>query len=81
MELSFKLDELTIGDIEDIEEITGIEYDGIDWSKPSMKLMKAMVYISERRSNPAFTLDDARAVKVVEITTAAPNPTDGGDAS
>lgn len=81
MEISFDPAALTIGDVEDIEDITGVAYSSIDWASPSMKLMKAMVYISERRNNPAFTLDDARAVKVVEITTAAPNPTDGGDAS
>ncbi len=81
MELSFDLNELTLGDVEDIEEITGVSYSDIEWTKPSIKLMKAMVLVSERRKNPAFTIDDARGVKITEIRVAESNPTDGGDAS
>ncbi|MGR6999943.1 hypothetical protein ACU686_20675 [Yinghuangia aomiensis] len=37
----------------------------------SAKAMKAMVWIVTRRTNPGFTLDDARNVAVTELEWAA----------
>jgi hypothetical protein len=78
--LAVNLDDLTIGDVEDIEEITGMSVQDINWEKPPMKVLRAMVFVSERKSNPDFTLDDARRVKVSELGQ-APNPTVDGAAS
>lgn len=79
MEISFDLEQLTIGDLEDLEDICGKPYEELDFTKPNAKMVKAMVYLSERRRNPDFTIDDARGVKLADVTAAA-NPTpDGGD--
>ena len=84
MDITFNFEELTIGDIEEIENITGKAYEDMDWNKPSMKLMKAMVFISERRKDPEFTIEDAAKVKLVDLKVGEENPTQGppeGDAS
>ncbi len=67
MEIILDVGELTIGDVEDIEEICGRPFDELDFDKPSAKLVKAVVYILNRRTNPGFTLDDAREVKLSEV--------------
>jgi hypothetical protein len=92
-------DDMTIGDLEDFQDLTGetIErafspkyvldengektYD--DKGRPlkdvyvGPKVLKALIFLSERRANPDFTLDDARKVKVsdLEIVSAEPDPT------
>lgn len=78
MEISFDLEHLTIGDLEDLEEICDKPYEELDFTKPSAKMVKAMVFLSARRKNPDFTLEDARGVKISDVTAANPTP-DGGD--
>lgn len=87
--LSLNPEELSIGDLEDFEEITGMQLQDALAAKPvldengkqvkdekgrplreaqlSTKVIKALVYLTKRRDNPAFTLDDARNVKVTEL--------------
>lgn len=80
--LEFDINTLTIGDIEDIEDICGIAYEQIKWDKPSAKLLRAVVYISGRKQNPDFTMQDARNVRAVDFKAGTEaNPTTGGDAS
>jgi hypothetical protein len=45
-----------------------------------MKVLRAMVFVTERKTNPAFTHEDARNVRVSELGQ-APNPTADGAAS
>lgn len=79
MELKFDPAEITIGDLETIEDICGKPYEEMDFENPPAKLVKALIYISERRKNPAFTLEDAANVRLGDIATA--NPTQDGGAS
>ena len=80
MNLVFDLNKLTVGDLEDLEEITGMQYEAIDWTKPGAKLLKAMAFIAGRWQNPDFTLEDARNIRIVELKPTE-NPTEDGDAS
>lgn len=85
--------DMTIGDLEDFEDIVGIsmdkafkpvplldeagervyELDEKGVNRPattvdvSTKALKALIYIVNRMENPAFTLEDARKVKVSEL--------------
>ena len=81
MNLVFDLNKLTVGDLEDLEELTGMQYEAINWAKPGAKLLKAMAFIAGRWENPEFTLDDARNIRIVELKPADENPTVDGDAS
>ena len=63
--LEFNLDDLTIGEICEIEELTGQPFDAMnDPTKPKGKMLQAMAFISKRRSNPDFTFEEAGAIKI-----------------
>jgi hypothetical protein len=71
--LKFNPDDITIGDLEDFEEITGRSMDDVfafdAGGKPTKvdvdsKTMKALVFIIKRQSDPSFTLEQARDVKL-----------------
>ena len=88
--LRFSVDSLTVGDLEDIEEITGMAFDEIMAMLTSgqvgeggkiglpLKVIKALVLVIYRASNPAFTIEDARKVKVseLEVVLSEPDPTE-----
>lgn len=63
--LAVDLDALTIGDLEDFEDIVGVPFDEAEAASfRSVKAIKALVFLTMRKTNPGFTLDDARNVKV-----------------
>jgi hypothetical protein len=78
--VGINFDDLTIGDLEDIEEITGKLIEDINWDKPPKKAIVALVYVFERKKNPDFTITDARAYKPEDLS-AQTNPTQDGDAT
>jgi hypothetical protein len=87
--LNLDPEDLSIGDLEDFEEITGqaltealkakpvLDADGnrqfdakgrpLSEAQLSARVIKALVYLTKRRDNPAFTLDDARHVRISEL--------------
>jgi hypothetical protein len=87
--LRFSVDSLTIGDLEDIEEMTGVAFDEIMGLLISgkvgengklgipLKILKALVFIVYRSSDPGFTVEDARKVRVseLEVVLSEPDPT------
>lgn len=68
-QFELNVDDLTVGDLETIEELTGLEFDeaikGIEALRP--KCVLAFVYCIGRQADPEFTLDDARRVKLSAI--------------
>lgn len=79
--LEFDVNSLTLGEVEEMEEIVGGEVmrqlgDGA----PSVKTLVALVYVMKRRTNPDYSLDDARKMKVAAIKAeAAGDPKENGD--
>jgi hypothetical protein len=87
--LSLDPEDLSIGDLEDFEEITGqaltealksrpvLDADGnrtfdekgrpLSEAQLSAKVIKALVFLVKRRDNPAFTLEDARHVRISDL--------------
>jgi hypothetical protein len=72
-------DDLTVGDLEDFEDIVGrpigevlprTRAEAKGWV-PSAKVLKALVFIAKRRDDPGFTIEDARRVRVTELELAA----------
>lgn len=66
--MDINLDDLTIGDLEEIEDVVGETSDSIFKGTPSAKALKAIVYVICRRENPEFTLEDAAKVKVSDLS-------------
>lgn len=74
MEFKFNPDDLTLGDLEDFETDTGEDLPkilngvGPDGKvAASAKTMVSLIWILGRHNDPAFTKDDARAVRLSEL--------------
>lgn len=81
LELDISEEDLTLGDLEALEEVTGpIPEDGLE-GLPRTKVTIGLALVALRRKDPAATPADARAVKVSslaqpeEAVTAEVNPT------
>ena len=71
--LEFDVNNFTFGEIEQIEEIVGRDVmHELGRGKPSVKTVLAMIYVVKRRTDPTFTLEEARAMKVNAITFETP---------
>jgi hypothetical protein len=91
MKLHINPDAMTIGDLEDFEEITGKPFDKVlagtvarddetgdilkdDRGRPirevSMRAvdLKALIFVTQRAINPEFTIEDARKVRVTDLS-------------
>ena len=72
--LNIDLGELTVSEIETIEEVMGEPFDtAFADGKPRGKMLRAIGYVVKRRANPDFTLEDAGNL-IVKL--AEPDPTD-----
>jgi hypothetical protein len=63
--LSVEIDDLTVGEIDEIEEIIDASIDSV--GQPGArkgKFLTAIAFVVKRREDPAFTLEDARNVKI-----------------
>ena len=54
--------DLELGEVEQIEEYVGTAASDINWG--SAKALAALVWVMERRTNPAYTLEEARKIKM-----------------
>lgn len=76
MELNVDINELTVSEIEEIEDLLEMSIDeAFGRGSPRGKAMRAIGFIAARRDNPEFTWADAGAL-VVRF--AEPDPTDAG---
>ena len=73
MALVFDINELDLGELEDFAEATGIDPMQLqDGWQPTLKAVRAFVWLVKRREYPALTLEDARRVKVSELASLVP---------
>lgn len=76
--LEIDLDDLTIGDLEDFEDIVGVTFEDAQAANfASIKALKALVFLTMRKTDADFSLDDARNIKVSALIVGAEaDPTD-----
>lgn len=73
------INDLTIAEIVEIEERTGMPLDALGQSdKPKGKMLQALAYISKRRDNPEFTWEMAGDLKITTESTPV-DPSEGGE--
>ena len=60
-------DRMTLGDIETFEEMVGERLETLEDGRPSGKALVALVYITKRRDDPNYTVEDARKVPVSDL--------------
>lgn len=74
--LEFNLNDLTIGEIEEIEDLTGLPFTGLlNEGQPMGRVLRAVAYVAKRRENPDFTFEDAGKLKFRAVSD-TPDPTD-----
>jgi hypothetical protein len=68
------IDDMTLGDLEDLEEATGMAFSDIESTlsqagdkMPPIKVVKAIIWILRRKTDPAYTLADTASVKLTEL--------------
>lgn len=76
--MNFDINQLELGELEDIEEVTGINPGALEGKALPVKMMTAIAWVLKRRDDPAFTLEQARRIKVVELLEETPSPNGGG---
>ncbi|MBE80970.1 MAG: hypothetical protein CME21_00235 [Gemmatimonadetes bacterium] len=77
--LNFDINDLTIAEIVEIEELTGMPFDAMgDSSKPKGKMLQALAFITKRRADPSFTYEQAGALKI-NLDSGDADPTDGDE--
>ncbi len=76
---SIDINDLTIAEVVEIEERTGLPLDALGQAdKPKGKMLQALAFISKRRDNPDFTWEMAGALKI-SATSEKVDPTDGDE--
>ena len=73
------INDLTIAEIVEIEERTGMPLDALGQAdKPKGKMLQALAFISKRRDNPEFTWEMAGELKITTDSTPV-GPTDADE--
>jgi hypothetical protein len=77
--LNVDLDHLTVGEIEEIEDLTGLSIDAFgEKGKPKGKMLRAIGYVTRKRTDPAYTWEAAGNLRV-ELGSAPVPPTAAAD--
>ena len=73
------INDLTIAEVVEIEERTGLPLDALGQAdKPKGKMLQALAYISKRRDNPDFSWEMAGDLKI-SATSEKVDPIDGDE--
>lgn len=65
--IKIEVDDLTIGDLETIEEIAGEPAGRVFSQDFSAKVLKALIFVVKRQENPDYTLEEASQVRFGDI--------------
>lgn len=76
MDLNIDVNDLTLGEVEFFETESGLSFDDLAAGRTNTRAIIALVTITERRTNPDFTMDDARKLKLGDIKVSGPPDAD-----
>jgi hypothetical protein len=75
-ELTINMEDFTIQDMIDIEAVAGVDMMKFDSDTDmSLKLIAALIWVSRRATNPAYTFEDAKHEKISVFKGVASDPT------
>lgn len=68
IDTEFGLENLTLGEIAQLEELSGLSLTEINDAKaPKAKFMTALAFLAKRRQDPAFTFSQAELLTLAEM--------------
>lgn len=67
MQIDLDLSSVTLGEWADIEDATGVPLAGVDLARPPVRITAGLIWITRRREDPAFTYDQALALKFTDV--------------
>ena len=74
--LNLDINDLTIGEVVEIEDLTGLPLDALGQDdKPKGRMLQALAFISKRREDPDFTWEMAGELKI-QTTASKSDPSD-----
>lgn len=74
----FDLDSMTLGELDAIEDIIGTDAaEALMAGRVSAKALIAVAYVVKRRDHPEFTIEDAKALRVMALQ--QPDPAKKGN--
>lgn len=80
--LDLNVDDLDLGDCMDVEEVTGepafVTFAAAQNGAMTAKAMAALVWVSKRKTDPTFTFEDAKRIKVSTLSEEADAGQDQG---
>lgn len=66
--LVVNLDDLTLGEVEDVEDLTGLSLAAISQhlssGSPPMKVLRALIFVTLRRDHPDLAFEETRDIKL-----------------
>ncbi len=74
------LNDFTLGEVEDIEQVAGVYFRDLFKSDKSGRGLAACLWVVRRRTNPEYTLDEAKREKLRDVSLVfnESDPTGGG---
>jgi hypothetical protein len=73
LSVEFDLDSVTMAELEELESLIGGDVmEAMGEGKPKMRLLRALAFITMRRSNPDLTWDDIGALKITDLDFGTP---------
>lgn len=70
----FDWNDLSLGELEDLETATGMSAAEMAENASRPKVLTAVLWVIRRRTDPTFTLEDARQVKLSALASMMPAP-------
>lgn len=67
---TFDFQDLTLEEIEFFEEYTGVTLEAVQPGRMPAKVLTAVAYLAKKRTDPDFTIDQAKKLKITEATDA-----------
>lgn len=67
LDIKIDINDMTLAELEKLEELTETAWRNIDWESMPLKAMRALVYIFGLRTDPNFTMEDAGNVRVLQV--------------
>lgn len=80
MDFHIDVNDLTLGEVEVFEQLSGQSLDDLLSGRVTTTTVLALITVTQRRENPDYGMEDARAVRIGElILDGAADPTEAQD--